>query len=99
MPPHGNIFTQDPIRRVGVGAVGGVRHPHPASLGRGAAAEAASWMFAGKGATELCLKSQERAVAIGHPTSSEAHLGEVGGRALQSWAPPRPPPPFQLYLQ
>lgn len=56
-------------------------------------------MFAGKGATELCLKSQERAVAIGHPTSSEAHLGEVGGRALQSWAPPRPPPPFQLYLQ
>lgn len=46
-----------------------------------------SWMLAGMWATELCLKSQDRALAIGHPTSSETHAGEAVGRALWFWAP------------
>ena len=39
-------------------------------------------MLAGLGATELCRKSQDRALAVDPLTSSEAHPGEAGGRGL-----------------
>lgn len=57
-----------------------------------------SWMLAGTWATELCLKSQDRALAIGRPSPSETHAGEAVGRALWFW-PPTPAPPSIKFKQ
>ena len=66
----GSVLPPRPLRAVG-----------PCG-GRGGAGAQAGPMLAGPGATELCRRSQDRALAVDPPTSSEAHSGEAGGTGL-----------------